>query len=148
MIVNQAARNLIVIYEGVRLTPYDDGAGNVTWGIGHKKQPGEQVPVSITQEQCNDLFQKDLDHASALVEQYITAQLTDNQFGALVSLAFNCGAAPLKNGLGQVLNRGDYAGCAQHFLLWDKETVNGDLQVSDGLAERRKAEMDLFLTPI
>lgn len=146
--INEPARNLITKWEGVRLEPYKDLAGKVTWGIGHKYMPGEVIPEHITQEQVQTQFERDLQHASDLIDRFITAPLTGNQRGALCSLVFNCGKAPLEDGLGRVLNRRDYIGCAHHFLLWDKYTdKDGELQVSEGLQQRREEERDLFLTP-
>lgn len=146
-IISQAARDLITKFEGVRLTPYKDEAGYWTWGIGHKQKRGEQVPESLTQEQVEQIFDQDLETVAATIGKYITAPLTDNQFGALCSLVFNCGAAPLEQGLGQTLNQEDYKNTAGHFLLWDKITIDGELRVSDGLYARRLAEMKLFLAP-
>lgn len=138
---------MITEFEGVRLTPYTDEAGYRTWGIGHKQKPGEPVPESLTQEQVQQIFEKDLEDVSATIEKHIAVPLTDNQFGALCSLVFNCGSAPLEQGLGQTLNRGDYKNTPGHFMLWDKVTIDGKLQLSEGLYERRRVESQLFLAP-
>lgn len=142
-LVNQAARDLITEFEGVRLVPYQDSVGNWTWGIGHKKGPDEKVPVSITQDQCNDLFEQDLSNASDTCGKYITVALGDNQFGALCSLVYNLGNSPLTHTLGKFLNEGLYASASEQFLRW----VYAGYVISDGLVRRRAAEKALFDQP-
>ena len=70
--------------------------------------------------------------------------MTDNEFGALVSLAFNVGLGNLHaSTLRKKLNRGDSKiDCVDEFLKWDKA---GGRKIS-GLTRRRVAEKDLFLS--
>lgn len=146
--IKEPGRILITKWEGVKLQAYKDKAGKWTWGIGHKQRPGEAIPQSLTQEQVQQIFEEDLEHAAKFIEHFIDVPLSNNHFDALGSLVFNCGFAPLENGLGRVLNRGDYIGCAGHFPLWDKYHDDaGNLVVSEGLLARREEERDLFLTP-
>ena len=69
---------------------------------------------------------------------------TDNQFGALVSLAYNIGLGGEAHSTVQRLhNAGDYQGAAQAFLMWDK--AGG--RVVPALLRRRGEERALYLTP-
>lgn len=140
-VVNTPARDLIIEFEGCRLNKYTDSAGYSTIGIGHKIGDTEDIPDTISQEQCNQLFEGDIANAALLVEQFIRVVLTDNQFGALVSLAFNLGSGPFTHTLGTMLNAGDYVGAAEQFGRW---RIAGGI-VSDGLVRRRAAEKALFL---
>ncbi len=75
----------------------------------------------------------------------MTVPVTQQQFDAMVSLAFNVGAhAFSKSTLVRKLNAGDVRGAADEFLRWNK--AGG--QVLDGLVRRRRAERDLFLTGV
>ncbi|KQD16250.1 lysozyme [Acinetobacter baumannii] len=68
--------------------------------------------------------------------------LTQNQFDALVSLAYNIGSGAFKGStLLKLLNKGDYKGAADQFLVWNK--AGG--KVMKGLVRRREAERALFL---
>jgi len=78
--------NLIKRYEGLRLKSYKCPAGFKTIGYGHQTQSLNR----ITMEQAEELLADDLEH----VEQHINAmgmELTQNQFDAVCSFAFNVG---------------------------------------------------------
>lgn len=142
--INQAGQDLTASFEGTRLVPYQDIAGNWTWGVGHKQQPGEQVPIEITQDQCNALFEKDIAYAASAVERLVTVETGDNMFAALVDFCFNIGSSHFATStLLKLLNAGDFAGAAKQFCRW---IYSGNV-ISDGLVRRRVAERDLFLTP-
>lgn len=142
--VNQAGRNLTTVFEGIRLIPYKDTAGNWTWGIGHKQQPGEQVPEVITQEECNQLFEKDLSYAASTVEKLVTENLTNNQFAALTDFVFNLGSARFASStLLADLDDNDISDAIGEFTRW----IYAAGKPSVGLEKRREAEKTLFLTP-
>jgi lysozyme len=132
---NQAGLSLIESFEGLRLNSYQDSVGVWTIGYGHTKgvKPGQ----TITQQQAQAFLQQDLATAEGAVNN-LGLQLTDNQFAALVSFAFNVGAGNLqkllKNGLPAVPDR---------ILLFD----HAGGKVLKGLTRRREAERALYLTP-
>lgn len=100
-----------------------------------------------TKEQAESRLQSDVESFADQVKKIVTVTLTDNQFGALVSLAFNIGVANVsKSTLLKKLNAGDFAGAADEFLSWNKARVDGSLQVLSGLTKRRQAERELFLS--
>ncbi len=72
----------------------------------------------------------------------VTVPLNQNQFDALVSLTYNIGSGAFNNStLLKKLNKGDYQGAADQFLVWNK--AGG--KVMKGLVRRREAEQALFL---
>ena len=86
---------LIREFEGCRLTSYVCPSGILTIGIGHT---GTDVHSgqTITDAEATALLRKDLDQFEKAVSSLITIPLTQAQFDALVSFAFNCGAGALE----------------------------------------------------
>ena len=75
-------------------------------------------------------------------------KLSDNEAGALYSLAFNIGTGNLRTStLMRLLNTGEArTDVANQFLVWNKGRVNGALVTLPGLVRRRQAERAKFLT--
>jgi len=163
--INQVGLELIKSFEGipdgdpttVKIDPYLDPAGIWTIGWGHaisvggrflrgkenRKAARNLYPGGITLEQAEELLRGDLLDTCRDVAALAKAPLTDNQFAALVSFAFNCGGGNLsKSTLLKKLNQGDYAGAAAEFPRWNK--AGG--KVLAGLSRRREAEAALFRT--
>jgi lysozyme len=133
-------------YEGVRLEVYQDIAGNNTIGYGHLIKPGEDFSSGITEGQATELFRADLAIFSAGVAELIKVDISQNQFDALVSFAFNAGIPGFKrSALLSNLNSGQPVTEA-NFTDWNKfrDPVKRGLVVSDGLTARRKDEYSLF----
>lgn len=78
---------LIKHFEGCRLNAYHDAVGVPTIGYGHTG--GVRRGVSITPQEADDLLRMDLDGAQADVLRCVKVPLNDNEYAALVSLAFN-----------------------------------------------------------
>lgn len=145
--VNEAAQQITMAAEDLRLTAYVCPAGKITIGWGHTG-PDVRPNMTIDEERAKVLLQQDLASASAAVEHYVTASLGDNAFGALVDFTFNLGGGALANStLLKLLNAGDVAGAADQLLRWDKAHVDGQLVELPGLKLRRQKERLLFLTP-
>ena len=137
---SELGKNEIKRHEGLRLTAYDDGAGNLTIGYGHKIV--SDMPNKITREQAEELFRSDLAIAEAAVNRSVRVPLTSAQFDALVSLVFNWGGGNFSQSeLLRRLNAGDYRG-AQQRLSEHPVTAGG--VVMSGLQRRRRAEADWF----
>jgi lysozyme len=82
-----------------------------------------------------------VDNFSVAVEVDIKIEVTQNQFDAMVSLAYNIGLGAFKNStLLRQLNRGNFVGASQEFLRWNKS--NGKPLL--GLTRRREREKLLF----
>lgn len=137
-------RELIKSFESLKLKAYPDPAtGGKPWtiGWGHTKgvKPGDQ----ITQVQAETFLAEDLSVFEAAVSTAIKRPMTQNQFDAMVSLAFNIGGANFASStLVKKFNAGDVSGSADEFLRWNR--ANG--KVMNGLTRRRTAERELFLS--
>jgi lysozyme len=148
MIVNQAAIDLIKEFEGFEEKAYRDPVGILTIGYGTTKAAGvgidPQLGMTITQDDAERYLQLAVQKFAAKIEDMIDVPVTDNQFGALVSLAYNIGPSALaKSTVMKRLNAGDYQGAADAFAMWNK--AGG--KVLAGLTRRRAAERALFLKP-
>ena len=140
--INQAGFELIKSFESCVLHVYRDAVGLPTIGWGHLIKAGESF-TTLTQEEADELFRRDLAIFESAVEGQVRVPLTDNQFSALVSLAFNIGTGNFKDStLLRLLNHGEYRLAADQFGRWNK--AKG--RVLRGLTRRRAAERALFLS--
>ena len=141
---SNVGKNLIKSFEGKRLSAYDDGVGVWTIGYGTIKYPnGVKVKKGdvCTDAQADQYFNNDLVKFENSVNSLVKVSLTQNQFDALVSFAYNLGATNLANStLLKKLNAKDYKGAAAEFPKWNK--AGGKIMA--GLTRRRLAEQELF----
>lgn len=138
-------------WEKFAATPYRDEGGKLTWGYGHCQRRGEKAPPCIDEPGARALMAADLADAEAAVRRGITAPLTQEQFDALVSLAFNAGAAavtPATSSIPRLINSGQVAAAGRRFELWNKVRKDGALVESAGLLKRRRAERRIFETGV
>ena len=128
--------------EGCVLKIYKDSAGYPTIGTGHLIRKGEDFSAGLTTEQAQDLLQKDLVRFEAVVNEKVTVALTQNQYDALVSFAFNVGDGAFRSStLLKRLNAGDYTAVPDQLMKWTK--AGG--RVNDGLITRRRNEAKLWV---
>jgi len=133
---------LIKSFEGLELEAYLCPANVWTIGYGHTK--GVKKGDKITKEQAEKLLEEDLAFFRNGVKRLVKVALNKNQFGALVSFAYNLGLGSLESStLLKKLNAGDYQGAADQFPRWNKSKG----KVLTGLVRRREAERAVFLTP-
>ena len=112
-------------------------------GASGKAEALAKYPA-LTVAQAEAMLAFDLNDFSAKVQGLIKVKVNVNQYGALVSFAYNVGTGNLASStLLKKLNAGDYAGASVEFLKWDK--AGG--KILKGLTLRRTAEMTLFLQP-
>lgn len=101
-----------------------------------------KLGTTITLEQANEYFRKDLRQFEDIVKQLVKVDITANMFGALVSFVYNVGAANLKNSTAlKRLNAKDYKGCSEA-MQWFNKGSNGKTLL--GLLRRREDEAELF----
>ena len=131
---------LIKQWEGCRLTAYKDVAG--VWTIGYGSTGAHVRPgMTITKEEAENLLIADLARFERAVEKLVTVSLTDGQFAALVSFAFNVGEGALaKSTLLKKLNAGNYGAVPAELAKW----VNAGGKKVTGLVNRRAAEAGLW----
>jgi len=144
---------------GLRLTSYPD-AGGYSIGYGHSIRASDltnygipnEAGVTITEAMANQLFSDDILRTENIINQNVTAVLSQNQFDALMDFVFNVGggnpnASPpipgfLTSTLLRDLNAGNYAGAAAQFVRWNQSQG----QIKTSLTTRRLAESTLFQT--
>ncbi|XAO54202.1 endolysin [Yersinia phage vB_YenM_P778] len=135
--------------EGLKLQAYQDGAGVWTIGYGTTRIDGKPVTkgMRITEERADALFAKDLEVFTSAINSAIgSAKTSDYQFDAFVNITYNIGISAMSGSTFMRRHKdGDYTGCAQSMLSWNKITVKGVKVVSQGLANRRKREADMYL---
>lgn len=126
---------------GFHATAYRDSAGHLTIGYGHEIKAGEHLADPMTQAQGGALFQSAVRGAVAEVNYGLNGYpQKQNQFDALVDLAFKAGAIGV--GRGNEMMRAVHAGHARarNFLEYDMGTVNGRKPRIPGLLKRREAD--------
>lgn len=133
--------SLIKQFEGCRLKAYKCPAG--VWTIGYGHTAGVKKGDTITQQTADDYLRNDLTtYENAVLKYDSIYHFNQNQFDALVSFTFNCGAGNLKN-LTQSGKR-TIAQISTKILLYNKA---GGITLL-GLQRRRKEEKALFDTPV
>ncbi len=145
--VNDAGYKLISMSEGYSPVPYICSGGVCTIGKG-TTMDADFNPITMNHPQiditqANKLFYRDIKIFSDSVMKDVKVPLNDNQFSALVSLAYNIGQGHFRaSTLLRKLNRGDYNGAANEFWKWRR--ANG--VILRGLVKRRELERKLFMT--
>lgn len=137
---------LIKQFEGFSARPYLCPAGVPTIGYGATYYPdGRRVTMQdrpVTEADATAMLRSMLASYEAGVSRYVQVPLTQGQYDALVSFAYNLGLAALKNStLLRLLNLRDYAGAATQFGRWNR--AGG--KVLPGLTRRREAERQMFV---
>ena len=145
MRISENGINLIKNFEGCRLKAYKPVAGEQYWTIGWGHYgPDVTQGMTITQEKADELLRSDLLTYEAHVRRicnYLT--LNQNEFDALVSFTYNCGSGNLsKLTKSQTRTKEEIA---EHIEAYNKGAGGVTLA---GLVKRRKAEKELFLTPV
>ena len=139
---NKACIDIIREFEGVRLDAYQGPAGYWLIGYGHKA--GVNPEMKITQERANKYLQEDLADFENSIRRNVKVPVTQNEFSAMVCLAYNIGSGNFKNStVLKEINQGNRKAAADAFLMWNK--VRG--QVNSHQVKRRKLERDLFVKP-
>lgn len=141
MRTSEAGINFITAEEGERLTVYKDIAGKDTVGVGHLVLPGENFSGGISAAQSRAILRNDLVKAESLVNNRITVPLTQPQFDALVSLAFNVPVAITAGTLDDLINSNADESAIR--AKWEEYHYANGIASSSLLARRRR-EADMF----
>lgn len=139
------AADFIEAWEGCRLTAYKCPAGIWTIGVGHTKDVTEHD--EITYEQSREMLREDIEEVKRGLAPFVNVHVTEGQFVALVSLAFNVGVSYVVHQcprLMRALNAGDCEACANEFL----DIVKANGVTLPGLVKRRREEAKLFLSEV
>jgi lysozyme len=130
---------LTEMFEGVRLTAYQDQVGRWTIGYGHTHgvAPGD----TCTQAQAEQWLTEDVQWAVRVVNAMVRVPLTQNEFDSLVDFTFNLGSGSFEHSqLLALINQGNFQAAALEFDKWD----HAGGQVVAGLLRRREAEQQEF----
>lgn len=144
--VSRAAIELIKRFEGYRRQAAQLPDGR--WMIGYGHTLTARAGAEVSEPDAEALLVYDLISVQHTVNENVYAPLSQNQFDALCSFAFNIGLDNFRRS--QVLKRLNagspvQAACAME--LWRKADFQGERIVVDTLVRRRAAEKALFLTP-
>ena len=140
--------SLIKEFEGFSDRPYKCSANIPTIGYGNTFYPdGKRVSMldkQITKEYADEIFKYVADNFAFKVSKLIKSKVTQNQFNALVSFAYNVGIGNLeKSTLLKLVNiNPNDAMIAKQFLRWNK-AKGKELK---GLTNRRIKESALYYT--
>ena len=141
MKTSASGRAAIAQREGNKLKAYRDTKGIWTIGVGHTAAAGAPAPkagMAITAAQSDEILTRDLADAEAAVNSAVKVPVSQAQFDAMVSLAFNIGNSAFKKStLVKRLNSGDVAGAGEAFMMWNKPKE---------IIGRRKTEQKQFLS--
>lgn len=148
---------MIKKYEGLHdgnkktaiLEPQPDPVGLYTlgWGARYDKNGKEVMKdtPAITLEEAEQLLIRDLGTAENAINTYVKVELTQNEFNALASFTYNCGAGALqKSSICSKLNAG-IKPLESDFTAYSKARQNGKLVTLPILLARRKEEYKLFI---
>jgi lysozyme len=131
----------IIGFESFSALPYPD-AGGYSIGYGHFMGASPTMS-SINMADAYDLLRADVSGFSDAVKRAIVQPMTQNQYDAMVSLAYNIGAAGFTSStVARLFNAGDIQGAADAFRMWNKSQGS----VSPALVARREQERALFLS--
>ena len=155
--VNAATIDLIRRFEGLRLVAYRDAAGVWTIGYGHTSMAGppKVTPgMRISRKQAERILRADVERVAGQVAKVlgpdVLSRLNENQFGALVSMAFNVGLGNFKRSSAlRAVRAGRLEEVPRLLLRWVKsrDPRTGRLRTLRGLVRRRRAEGRMWLTP-
>ena len=145
MKLDKKGYDLIRKHEGLRLKAYlcpakipTIGYGNTFYEDGSKVKIGDE----ITKEIADKLFEIIADDFADKVFKITKAKLTQNQFNAIVSFAYNVGLTNYRNStlLKKVLFNPNSKDVELQFMRWTKAK---GVELT-GLVNRRKDEVKLY----
>lgn len=146
--ISKKGKDLIKKYEGFRAKPYLCPAKVPTIGYGATYYPdGRKVKLTdsaISEGFATNLFEVMLTPYEKAVDSFCRDDISQNQFDALVSFAYNLGVTALKNStlLKKVNTNPNDKTIKNEFLKW----VNAGGKKLQGLVNRRTEESDLYFS--
>jgi lysozyme len=142
MKISEEGKDLIKLFEGVRLKAYKCSAGVPTIGFGNTYYPnGDKVKMgdTITLEEARDLFDDLIVRYERIVNSKLKVDVKQNEFDALVSHTYNTGGSTT---LFKLVNMEANKDKIKDWFLTKYITANG--KVLQGLKNRRLKEWELY----
>ena len=132
-------------FEGYRAEAVSLGDGRWIVGYGHVR--GARAGVRLSEAEATLVLREyDLPPVETLVARLVLAPLSQGQFDALVSFAFNIGAeAFARSDTLALLNSGEPLKAAEAMGEWRVARIGGRAIIVDALVRRRAAERAMFL---
>ncbi len=119
MQISKKGIDALILREGSRNKAYKDTKGIWTIGVGHTGNVKEGN--YMTNEEIAATLREDLKVTEAGVNKAITVELTQNQYDALVSFAFNVGVqAFTRSTLRKLINLKLFDLAIDQFDMWHK----------------------------
>lgn len=145
--IGQKGIDLIKSFEGCKLVGYACPANVPTIGYGTIRKPdGSKIVIGeqITLQQAEEYLRHDITTFELGVDAMCIDTITQNQFDALVSFAYNLGSGNLKGStlLKKVNINPNDPSIGAEFIKWNK--ANG--KILAGLTRRREAERFLYFS--
>ena len=144
--ISDMGLKLIKAYEGYRPVDRTLISGHRVIGYGHRVL--DEETTFLSKSEAEEVLKADLAPFEDMINENVHAPLTQSQYDALCSFAFNIGPkAFLKSDTLRALNNGRPLDAANGFDIWRKSEIDGKVYVVDALMRRRTAEKALFLRP-
>lgn len=155
MVLSADGLEMIKAKEGKRIKNgkhilYNDQAGNATIGYGllvHKGEVGtddeSEKPYKngINEDEAINSLKTKLAEFEGTVNESITVPIQQHEFDAFVLLTYNIGSDGFRgSSISSNFNEGKKAEAGAGFLNWNKIKVDGKLEESKGLINRRIEE--------
>lgn len=138
---------LVMFFEGLSLTAYQDGGG--VWTICYGHTAGVKPGQVATRAQCAALLWEDLQHAIGVVDRNLTAPVSWLCRVAHVDFVFNVGERSYtRSTLLRRFNAGD-PGAPDEFLRWvfvAGKDCRDPASKCPGIPTRRQVERELCVT--
>jgi lysozyme len=135
---------LVKRFEGFRGTAYRDAVGVWTIGYGHTAMAGApdvKPGMTIDRAEATKILERDLEMFAEGVRERLRRRISEAQFSALVSFAYNVGLGNLrKSSVLAAVNDGAFDAVPRRLQLW----VKAGGRTLPGLVKRRAAEAALF----
>lgn len=144
--LNAEGFRLISETEGLRLKAYYLAD---QWLVGYGHARIAYDGLEITRAEAEALLRRDIHEVERGLAKILTVPVNENEYAALVSLAYNMGLGGFQRSLVyQRLMSGDREGAADAFRYLTTARINGVRTELPVLAARRERERALFLTPV
>lgn len=146
--LNQAGLDLIRHFESCVQRAYPDPAtGDMPWTIGYGHTGPDVIPdLYWSRRKCDETLIKDCQKIALYMHEklHLPPSITDNQFSAMLSFAFNAGP----EALAKVIDKFGIEGFPFKIQEYVYAGPKGAKRKLKGLVERRFKEAELFNTPM